>query len=294
MSEPTHAATRAARPRHLPPPQTSSTSLQDAIRKRLGNSVLRRLLEELVRNPAEAHRDWKTLSEGDRSVVANTCGEPFANAFDQPPHKHPLLTYLQPRMRRTAARLRDQGYCFGEMESTGTGATDVEHWLHPSGDIVRNDVSAQPAQPQSSDSREGDEEDEDAADGVRIETKDNVTALTLPEDPSKLLRIVERGLDKLAGYCGADPYEVFDGIEDSREFQNELDEFFKSVRQIELVVGSALGKLSGIGSGAKNLPPRFSQRVAAAKKQHELIGKQCCSVGIKGASFGCPADQATP
>jgi hypothetical protein len=101
-------------------------------------------------------------------------------------------------------------------------------------------------------------------------------------------------LDKLAGYCGADPYELFDGIEDSREYQNEVDELFKSVRQIELVVGSALGKLSGIGSGAKNLPPHFSQRVAAAKKQHELIGKQCCSVGIKNASFGCPADPSTP
>jgi len=180
------------------------------------------------------------------------------------------------------------------MENTGTAATDVEHWFHPSGDIIRNDVSALPARLETADTREGDEDDEDSADGVRIETKGNVTALTLPDDPSKLLRIVERGLDRLAGYCGANPYEVFDGIEDSREFQNELDEFFKSVRQIELVVGSALGKLSGIGNGAQNLPPHFWQRLDAARKQHERIAKQCCAVGIQGAAFGCPADTVTP
>ena len=293
MSEPKSVATRAARPHGPLPAKTHSGSLRDSIRKRLGNSVLRRLLEELVRDPATAHRDWKTLSAGERQVVANTCGEPFADAFDQPPHKQPLTSYSQPGTGRSPERLRAQGYCLGELERTGNAAYEVEDWFHPSGDIVRRDISALPMQPQRADEHEGDE-DEDAADGVRVEQKDNVTAITLPEDPVKLLRIVERGNDKLAGYCATSPYEVFEGIEDAREYQNELDEFFKDAHLTESIVEGALGKLDGMRSGAQSLPPRFWQRLDAAKKQHERIARQCCAVGIQGASFGCPADAVTP
>lgn len=292
MSTRRSAATRAGRPRPASPSKRASVSLRQAAAKRLGNSDLRRLLQELVRDPAAAHRDWARMSKAERQAVANVCGEPFANAFDVPPNPQASLTYLQPRNGRTPEHLRAQGYCLAGPEATGNAAYEVEDWLHPSGEIIRRDVSGQPAH-ELADSRDVDQ-DEDERDGLRVETRpDGVEVMTLPDDAQKLLRIARRSSEDLVAYCDTSPYELFADLPNS---EDEVAEYFKTVHLIQSKVDAALQALERMRNGpqAHTLSEAFWQQVAAIKRQNALAVKQCCDAGVRGTSFGCPISPDNP
>lgn len=232
------------------------------------------------------------MSKPERQAIANVCGEPFAKAFDAPPDKQAPTTYLQPRNGRSAERLRAQGFCLAGPERTGNAAYEVEDWVHPSGELIRRDVSGQPAREPAG--LRDEDQDEDERDGLRVETRpDGVVVMTLPEDAEKLLRIAKRGNEDLAGYCDTSPYELFADISDS---EDEVAEYFKTVHLIQSKVDAALQALERMRDGpqANTLPQAFWQQVAAVKRQNALAVKQCCDAGVRGVSFGCPITPDNP
>jgi hypothetical protein len=267
-----------------------SSSLRDLIASRFGNKLIQQLLQELLRNPGRAHRSWRQLGEGQRQFVAQTCGDPFAKGMDAPVSRAPVLRYTQPGMGRSPDQLRAQGYCFIGQEPTG--AYDVEDWVHPSGDLLRRDVSDRPmrVEPAGRDSADRGEENED---GVKIETfpdQPNVTALAFPDDPWKLLRAAESANERLAAYCDANPLEVFEDYQDASEYQDEVGKYIDTAKLAQTIVEGALSKLDEIRKGPNTLPQSFWHRVDAVKAANALLGPKCCANEIKGASFGCSAD----
>lgn len=194
-------------------------------------------------------------------------------------------------MGRSPGELRARGYCFIGQEPTG--AYDVEDWVNSSGDLLRRDVSDRPmrVEPAGRDSGDRGEENED---GVKIETspdQPNVTALAFPDDPWKLLRVAESANDRLAGYCGGNPFEVFEDYRDASEYQDEVARYLETAKVAQTIVEGALGRLDAIRQSAANsLPQSFWQRVAAVKAANAALGPKCCANEIKSASFGCSAD----
>ena len=106
-------------------------------------------LAALAKYPGDAHQAWKKLSAADREAVlkamAHRYGRDFANQFrDVAEHGKPdfTLTYQQPGLGSTPDKLKAGGWRRAGMEITGNASMDVEVWVHPSGKMIRRDVSA--------------------------------------------------------------------------------------------------------------------------------------------------------
>jgi hypothetical protein len=287
--------TRVARPKKTPRSKSSSTSLRDAVARRLGNDLVRRLLEELRSDARAARRTWARLSGAERQVVASSCGEPFVKAFDQPLPKDPGgFEFVERRISRPPERLRAQGYCLLGHRLTGNPAYDVEGWVHPSGHMVERDVSGLPA---AAITTQRDEDEGEDGDGVTIETpQQNVRVMNLPEDPKKLLRVAEIGNENLATYCADNPYDVFEG-EDARVLQEHVDEYIAKVKDIRWKIDSALAKLQRLRDGQEKVPPGYTlsgdfwRKVDAAKNTYEGRKRQCCTVISESCDPGTPQPQ---
>ena len=105
-------------------------------------------LAELARLPGDAHRAWKRLSPTDREAViramAGRYGREFADRF-RPVAEHGkpdyTLTYWQLGVGPSPERLTADGWRRAGMDVTGNASIDVEVWVHPTGKVIRRDVS---------------------------------------------------------------------------------------------------------------------------------------------------------
>jgi hypothetical protein len=105
-------------------------------------------LEELGRNPQDAHNSWKKLSGPESAMVlslmAQRFGWPFAQQFllevekGGPPAGE---AYYGRGTGPTSEQLTARGYRLGGYFNTGAADIDVQVWFHPSGNSVRKDVS---------------------------------------------------------------------------------------------------------------------------------------------------------
>jgi len=105
-------------------------------------------LEELARDPAEAHKAWKKLTPAERDGVAEGMrrryGEKFVQEFlDEVKKGKPQFDtlYYQPGVGPTREQLRARGFRRAGSEHTGNAGFDVEIWIHPSGKTIRRDIS---------------------------------------------------------------------------------------------------------------------------------------------------------
>jgi hypothetical protein len=105
-------------------------------------------LEELARDPADAHKAWKKLTPAERDAVTEAMrrryGEVFAQEFLGEVKKGKPqfdLVYYQPGVGPTREQLVARGYRHAGSEQTGNAGFEVEIWVHPTGKKVRRDVS---------------------------------------------------------------------------------------------------------------------------------------------------------
>ena len=103
-------------------------------------------LEELARDPGEAHLAWKKLSEAERNVVVEKMrrryGEPFAQQFleEVKKGKSQIETHYYSRgMGPKPSELIQKGYQRGWIQLIAADM-EVEWWVHPSGRYIRIDV----------------------------------------------------------------------------------------------------------------------------------------------------------
>lgn len=104
-------------------------------------------LEELARDPGEAHLAWKKLSTEDRFAVLGKMearyGSNFAQQFleDEEKGKVQLGTTFYGRgIGPTPKQLIADGYRLG-WNSLYSAELEAENWVHPSGKIVQRDIS---------------------------------------------------------------------------------------------------------------------------------------------------------
>jgi hypothetical protein len=104
-------------------------------------------LEELARDPGDAHRAWKKLSGVDRDAVAKRMelryGAPFTRQFLDEVKKGKPQLYLQHYGRGVGPspkKLIAEGHRLGWIESYSAELTN-EFWVHPSGILISRDVS---------------------------------------------------------------------------------------------------------------------------------------------------------
>ena len=105
-------------------------------------------LEELARDPGEAHQAWKKLSPKEQNAVVDKMrrryGEPFAQQFlDEVKKGKPQIevsTY-QFGSGPKPDQLIASGYRRAGLEFTGNVGFEIEVWVHPSGRRIRRDVS---------------------------------------------------------------------------------------------------------------------------------------------------------
>ena len=104
-------------------------------------------LEELARDPGEAHQAWKKLGEMERIAVAERMrrryGGPFAQQFlDEVKKGKPQIQTqnYQPGLGPKPDELIASGYRRGWIV-LGHAAAEVEWWVHPSGRRIQRDVS---------------------------------------------------------------------------------------------------------------------------------------------------------
>lgn len=105
-------------------------------------------IEELVRDPADAHKAWSGLKQTERDTVTERMrlryGDAFAQEFlDVVKKGKPQfdVVYYQPGVGPTREQLLARGYRRAGSEITGNAGIDVEIWVHPTGKTVRRDVS---------------------------------------------------------------------------------------------------------------------------------------------------------
>jgi Domain of unknown function (DUF4157) len=105
-------------------------------------------LEELARDPAEAHKAWKKLTPAERDAVTERMrrryGEVFAQEFLGEVKKGKPqfdVVYYQPGVGPTREQLFARGYRRAGSEQTGNAGFEVEIWVHPVGKTVRRDVA---------------------------------------------------------------------------------------------------------------------------------------------------------
>ena len=103
-------------------------------------------LEELARDPGEAHLAWKKLSEAERNVVVEKMrrryGEPFAQQFleEVKKGKPQIETHYYSRgIGPKPSELIQKGYQRGWIEFIAADM-EVEWWVHPSGRYIRIDI----------------------------------------------------------------------------------------------------------------------------------------------------------
>jgi hypothetical protein len=107
-----------------------------------------RELDELARDPHEAHSVWKCLSERQKAEVLERMkdrfGEPFAQEFEAIATSgaaRPVMEFLPRNSGRTSEQLRASRYRFAGMLRTGNTGVRVEVWVRPDGHTIQRDVS---------------------------------------------------------------------------------------------------------------------------------------------------------
>ncbi len=228
-------------------------------------------LEEMARHPGQAHRAWKGLSRIERIQVFERMrrlyGGPFAQQFLQEAAKgKPQIetTYWQPGSGPTPGQLIARGFRLAEMENTGTGATDVEIWVHPSGRVVRRDVSTykvSPAEPEEKGKAGG-----KAPPTVQPPIEDKPPGKPPRPPPPDEIAIAMEHLANLHSWnaalhasCTAAPFDI-DVVEDA---QINWDFARESLR--------AMGNLD-----MRAVYPDFWKDVAEATAENRLLRAQCC------------------
>ncbi|MEO8577440.1 MAG: DUF4157 domain-containing protein, partial [Gemmatimonadales bacterium] len=108
-----------------------------------------RQLEDMARDPADAHKAWKRLTPAERDIVTERMGRRFGEEFakefldvvkkGKPQFDVDTYPYGQ---GPTPKQLTARGYRRGGSEQFGNAGWDIEVWVHPSGKTVRRDLSS--------------------------------------------------------------------------------------------------------------------------------------------------------
>jgi hypothetical protein len=105
-------------------------------------------LEDLARDPRDAHEAWKGLKTDEKAIVvdkmAQRYGATFAHQFREVAEHGKaefVLTYWQPHTGPSPEHLRAAGWRLLGMEVTGTSWIEIEIWVNPVGHTIRRDVS---------------------------------------------------------------------------------------------------------------------------------------------------------
>jgi len=104
-------------------------------------------MDDLARDPCEAHRAWKRLTWQEKLDVqgrlAALQGDAFSKQFLDAEQKGKVdctVAYLEPG-RAKRDQLLSWGYRYFGEELTGTGDIVIEIWFHPTGKKIRRDIS---------------------------------------------------------------------------------------------------------------------------------------------------------
>jgi hypothetical protein len=128
--------------------QTNSTTGTTHAKSAPVHARTQQELKELAQDPAAAHKAWKSLNTTERDAVVKEMGQRYGKDFAQKfadaakSGKADLsVTYWQPGTGPSKEKLLEQGYRPAGKEITGNAAWDIDLWVHPSGKLVRKDVS---------------------------------------------------------------------------------------------------------------------------------------------------------
>jgi hypothetical protein len=233
-------------------------------------------LEELARDPGAAHQAWKKLSPAEQIAVVERMrrryGQSFAQQFlDEVKKGKPqvVLYYYPPESGPKPDQLIASGYRFAEMEITGTGAIDVEVWVHPSGKKIRRDVSTY---------KFGAPEPKKGPETKVKEPKTKVKEPETkppPEDPRiwealKLLEELERRNNELQDLCISGPFH----LEKAEEAQINWTFSREKLKEFKRVNMSAVY-------------PDFWNAVAAATAENVDLRVACCKRDPSNFFFSC-------
>jgi len=159
------------------------------------------------------------------------------------------LLYWQPNLGPTPEKLKAGGWRFLEMEVTGTAATDVEVWVHPSGKTLRRDVSPTQAAPPKSEKIE----DEDELSKLRKKFEDIKRRLwpVMADFESNVERLESKPADEdrspIDAAIGTSRSKVRNLITDLANLQQEADDIDDSLaNEINDEWSSAMEQYSGI------------------------------------------------
>jgi hypothetical protein len=256
----------------------------------MGNSNLALLLhlEELGRDPHQAHLEWRRLNTVQKLSVAERMrkhyGARFTRRFLMAARMgkgNPELRYYQLGVGPSPRELRAQGFVRGGAEITGMADVEIDWWFSPTGILVRRTRAAGEIPIESDEDK-----DQGKTPDPQVQSpQQHLLVIDLQGyTPAQLLRIVEKGLDELHGYCQEDWFEGTDADLD------EITEFAKQVDTQQFKVNAALAKLRSelMKPDARPVSPAFRKRLTAAEHRYEEIRRLCCK--NVGGPFGCVAE----
>jgi hypothetical protein len=149
----THVVQQATASNQLQPADIASSLVRNNVLQRKPDKPTQaerrreQQLEELARDPGEAHQVWKRLSQMERIAVAERMrrryGGPFAQQFlDTAEKGKPQIETqnYQPGSGPTPEQLIARGYRRG-WSVLGNAGVEVEYWVHPSGRRIQRDIS---------------------------------------------------------------------------------------------------------------------------------------------------------
>lgn len=264
-----------------------------AVAQRVGNRNLALLLQldELARDPRQAHLEWHRLDVAQKISVAERMRRRFGARFTRRFLIAARLGKATPEVRYyprgsgpSPRELRAQGFVRAGEEITGIADVDIDWWFSPTGILVRRTRAAMEV------AIESEEEEKDKGETPNVEVQspqENLQVIDLRGyTPVQLLRIAEKGLDDLHAYCKED---WFEGTTADLE---ETAEFAKEVKTQQFKVDSALATLKSALTkpDARPVTPTFRKRVTEAEQRNETLRKLCCqNVGWR---FGCVSEPA--
>jgi hypothetical protein len=253
-------------------------------------------LEELAFDPGEAHTEWRHLSPKERSLVVAKMRRRFGDAFgDQflaianAGTGHTETIYWQPGSGPTPARLIELGYRRGGLEVTGTPATDVEVWVHPTGKMIRRDISTYRFG--ATDARKRD-----------IEAPPPVVKVRPPEVPPKVpptkeqaealqwLKVLKKANEQLRTLCTTnsqstvrtsghtrvtvtveDVFRVGDAEDAMIEFNNALSQLRDRLKNVDM----------------RRVDPTFWRQVEEEETKNAQAREPCCEKVPDNSIFNC-------
>jgi hypothetical protein len=169
------------------------------------------------------------------------------------------VTYLQPGYDVTKEQLGAWGYRYRGEEFTGNAGYVVEVWEHPSGAIIRRDISPQRA---------------DAP--AKTDEPPRPGAVPLTSDQERALRMLQRlqdATDELAELCTGEPFLLSDA-EDAASHSNVARFFLHTLRYKRVDMSSN--------------DPQFWEHVEHEEEDNDLVRAPCCEQDRGNSYFLCP------